>query len=171
MKYHHQNLSQRMAFAGLFVLLLPILSPHLFSPLSRSYPSLFSVRSAFYSQHFSYLSVPVLICKFVAFAGVECTKTQAFASTESCFRSPYCKCMPPFFFFLKIGQEIPSLQFSTISFNHFLFLYFVSLLDKRMSCGLLCLTKDGSLALNPPRFTVSINCLAKIINQICCQLN
>lgn len=51
MKYHNQNLSQRMAFAGLFVLLLPILSPHLFSPLSRSYPSLFSEWNAPKPRH------------------------------------------------------------------------------------------------------------------------
>lgn len=125
MKYHHQNLSQRMAFAGLFVLLLPILSPHLFSPLSRSYPSLFSVRSAFYSQHFSYLSVPVLICKLVAFAGVECTKTQAFASTESCFRSPYCKCVPPFSSFLKLVKKFQVCSF--LPFHSIIFYFFILL--------------------------------------------
>ncbi|KAJ6337636.1 hypothetical protein OIU76_007337 [Salix suchowensis] len=51
MKIHHQNQSQRMPFAVLFVLLLPILSPHLFSPLSRSYPSLFSEWNAPKPRH------------------------------------------------------------------------------------------------------------------------
>ncbi|CAO2834532.1 unnamed protein product [Amaranthus hypochondriacus] len=53
---HHHLLrsyySQRSpAFASLFVLLLPIFSPHLFSPLSRSYPSLFSEWNAPKPRH------------------------------------------------------------------------------------------------------------------------
>ncbi|CAI0406033.1 unnamed protein product [Linum tenue] len=40
--FHHQNQSQRMAFAGVFAILLPIFFPHLFRPLGRASPSLFS---------------------------------------------------------------------------------------------------------------------------------
>ncbi|CAL1395445.1 unnamed protein product [Linum trigynum] len=40
--FHRQNQSQRMAFAGVFAILLPICFPHLFRPLGRASPSLFS---------------------------------------------------------------------------------------------------------------------------------
>ncbi|CAN0877243.1 O-fucosyltransferase 31 [Linum grandiflorum] len=40
--FHHQNQSQRMAFAGVFAILLPIFFPNLFQPLGRASPSLFS---------------------------------------------------------------------------------------------------------------------------------
>ncbi|CAI0417542.1 unnamed protein product [Linum tenue] len=40
--FHRQNQSQRMAFAGVFAILLPIFFPHLFRPLGRASPSLFS---------------------------------------------------------------------------------------------------------------------------------
>ncbi|GMP45737.1 hypothetical protein CsSME_00014155 [Camellia sinensis var. sinensis] len=38
----HSNQTQRVAFAGLLVLLLPIFSPNLFDPLGRASPSMFS---------------------------------------------------------------------------------------------------------------------------------
>ncbi|KAJ4701456.1 O-fucosyltransferase family protein [Melia azedarach] len=53
--YHHQNHSQRMAFAGLFVILLPIFVPNLFSPLSRASPSMFSEWNAPRPRHLSLL--------------------------------------------------------------------------------------------------------------------
>ncbi|KDP41479.1 hypothetical protein JCGZ_15886 [Jatropha curcas] len=49
--YSHHNQSQRKAFAGLFVLLLPIFLPHLFSPLGRAWPSLFSEWNAPKPRH------------------------------------------------------------------------------------------------------------------------
>ncbi|KAL4590996.1 hypothetical protein LXL04_003944 [Taraxacum kok-saghyz] len=45
MKFQYlQTQSQRYAFAGIFVILLPNFFPKLFEPLGHSYPSLFSVR-------------------------------------------------------------------------------------------------------------------------------
>ncbi|CAN1332002.1 O-fucosyltransferase 31 [Linum perenne] len=40
--FRHQNQSQRMAFAGVLTILLPIFFPHLFHPLGKASPSLFS---------------------------------------------------------------------------------------------------------------------------------
>ncbi|XP_010523344.1 PREDICTED: uncharacterized protein At1g04910 [Tarenaya hassleriana] len=47
----HLHQPQRTALAGVFVLLLPILSPNLFSPLGRSFPSLFSEWNAPRPRH------------------------------------------------------------------------------------------------------------------------
>lgn len=51
----HNNQSQRIAFAGLLMLLLPILSPNLFDPLARAWPSLFSEWNAPRSRHYRLL--------------------------------------------------------------------------------------------------------------------
>ncbi|PSS31582.1 GDP-fucose protein O-fucosyltransferase protein [Actinidia chinensis var. chinensis] len=47
----HNRENQRIAFAGLLVLLLPIFSPNLFNPLARAFPSLFSEWNAPKPRH------------------------------------------------------------------------------------------------------------------------
>ncbi|XP_021642767.1 O-fucosyltransferase 31 isoform X2 [Hevea brasiliensis] len=49
--YTHQNHSQRMAFAGLLLILLPIFFPRLFGPLGRASPALFSEWNAPKPRH------------------------------------------------------------------------------------------------------------------------
>nr|DAD22110.1 TPA_asm: hypothetical protein HUJ06_023573 [Nelumbo nucifera] len=49
--YHHLLQSQREAFAGLLVLLLPVFFPRLFSPLGHASPSLFSEWNAPKPKH------------------------------------------------------------------------------------------------------------------------
>ncbi|KAA8528358.1 hypothetical protein F0562_035713 [Nyssa sinensis] len=51
MKLYYHNQSQRFAFAGLFVLFLPIFFSNLFSPLGRASPSLFSEWNAPKPKH------------------------------------------------------------------------------------------------------------------------
>uniref|UniRef100_A0A5B7A0W0 O-fucosyltransferase family protein n=1 Tax=Davidia involucrata TaxID=16924 RepID=A0A5B7A0W0_DAVIN len=51
MKLYYHNQSQRFAFAGLFVLLLPIFFSNLFSPLGRASPSMFSEWNAPKPKH------------------------------------------------------------------------------------------------------------------------
>ncbi|GAY41494.1 hypothetical protein CUMW_059880 [Citrus unshiu] len=54
---HHQNRTQRMAFAGLFVILLPIFVPNLFEPLGRASPTMFSEWNAPKPRHSSLLKI------------------------------------------------------------------------------------------------------------------
>uniref|UniRef100_A0A6N2MHB0 O-fucosyltransferase family protein n=1 Tax=Salix viminalis TaxID=40686 RepID=A0A6N2MHB0_SALVM len=95
MKIHHQNQSQRMPFAVLFVLLLPILSPHLFSPLSRSYPSLFSEWNAPKPRH-----LPLL---------------------KAALDRHVVSVCPLFYSLLKFVKKPSSLQFVTFSINLFVY--------------------------------------------------
>ncbi|KAL9450081.1 hypothetical protein AB3S75_011921 [Citrus x aurantiifolia] len=54
---HHQNRTQRMAFAGLIVILLPIFVPNLFEPLGRASPTMFSEWNAPKPRHSSLLKI------------------------------------------------------------------------------------------------------------------
>lgn len=85
---HHQNRTQRMAFAGLFVILLPIFVPNLFEPLGRASPTMLSVRSCKHSSCRSFVRSQELfwLIKWMCmYAGVECAKTQALVSAEDRF--------------------------------------------------------------------------------------
>lgn len=55
-----QNQSQRVAFAGIFIVLLPNFFPNLFAPLSCSYPSMFSEWNAPKPKHLHLLKEALL---------------------------------------------------------------------------------------------------------------
>ncbi|CAI0405877.1 unnamed protein product [Linum tenue] len=119
--FHHQNQSQRMAFAGVFAILLPIFFPHLFRPLGRASPSLFSEWIAPRPRHLPLLKAAL---------------NRHIVSRCLFFPSSMILCNLAFF-----------ARFS-INFGESSCLWYCSPLDNSLSFGLLCLTKDGKLVMN-----------------------